>query len=209
MADDIWLFVGLGNPGTQYQNHRHNIGFMAVDEIIRRFSFGNSQKKYKGEISQGEISGHKVLALKPQTYMNLSGESVQAAAAFYKIKPERIIVFYDELDLEPSKVRVKKAGGAGGHNGIRSIDQHLGKNYWRVRLGIGHPGDRDRVTGYVLGNFSSEDKVWVEKLLPILAECSEYLVDSEMEKFATHVARKMKPPKPKKDTKTEDKDVSN
>ena len=198
MADDLWLFVGLGNPGSKYQNHRHNVGFMAVDEIIRRFSFGTGQKKYKGECFQGSIEGQKVFVLKPQTYMNESGQSVQAAAAFFKIKPDRIVVFYDELDLVPGKVRMKKGGGAGGHNGIRSIDKHLGKNYWRVRIGIGHPGDKARVTGYVLGNFSSDDQKWLEKTIPALAEEVPHLLNNEMEKYMTKVAHLTQPQKPKK-----------
>jgi len=199
MADGVWLFVGLGNPGTEYQRHRHNVGFMAVDEIIRRFSFSTPQKKYKGEIAQGEIEGQKVFVLKPQTYMNLSGESVQAAAAFYKVKPENIIVFYDELDVEPSKLKIKQGGGAGGHNGIKSIDQHLGKNYWRVRIGIGHPGDRARVTGYVLGNFMTSDETWLDKLLPLIADYSGLLLKNKMNDFASQVTQAMLPPKPKKE----------
>ena len=146
----MWLIVGLGNPGSQYKRNRHNIGFMAVDEIVRRHDLSSSKKKFQALLSEGEIVGEKVLVLKPQTYMNLSGQSVQAAASFYKIPLDHVVVFHDELDLAFGKIRVKFSGGAAGHNGLRSIDDHLGKDYWRVRLGIGHPGEKEFVTQHVL-----------------------------------------------------------
>ena len=198
MADDIRLLVGLGNPGSKYENHRHNVGFMAADEIVRRYNFSGPQSKYKGDLYTGEIDGIKTLIIKPQTFMNNSGVSVQAAAAFFKIKPENIIVLYDELDLAPGKIKIKQGGGAGGHNGIRSIDSHLGKNYWRVRIGIGHPGDKERVTGHVLGNFSREDQKWLDNLLPVLADEAPHLVNKDMPQYMSRIALKTKPPKPKK-----------
>lgn len=188
------LFVGLGNPGAKYQHHRHNIGFMAVDEIVRRHNFSGWTKKFQGEFCEGSIDGVRALMLKPQTYMNLSGQSVQAAAAFYKIAPDDIVVFHDELDLAPGKVRVKKGGGAGGHNGLKSIDEHLGKEYWRVRLGIGHPGDKDMVSPYVLGDFAKAEQGWLEKLIDECGRNAGLLVKGEYELFMTRLAQLAPPP---------------
>ncbi|MDX1921732.1 MAG: aminoacyl-tRNA hydrolase [Alphaproteobacteria bacterium] len=175
----MWLLVGLGNPGSKYQHNRHNIGFMAVDEIHRHFAFGPWKKKFQAEIAEGSIKGveEKVILLKPQTYMNLSGGSVQAAAQFYKIPLSNIFVFHDELDIAPAKVKIKQGGGAGGHNGIKSIDEHMGQNYWRVRLGIGHPDPQapdksEIVSNYVLSNFSKADCALVE---PLLVKCAEHV----------------------------------
>jgi len=197
----MWLIVGLGNPGSQYQHNRHNIGFMAVDEIIRRHNFSSPSKKFQGVVSDGTIGGEKVLALKPQTFMNLSGQSVQAAAAFYKIPPEQVIVFHDELDLAAGKIRTKIGGGAAGHNGLRSIDEHLGPDYWRVRLGIGHPGEKDRVHGYVLGDFGKADEQWLGKLLEAIGDNAERLVKKDMEGFMSKVSQALQPPKPPKEKK--------
>lgn len=177
---------------------------MAAEVIARRHDFFPWKKKFKGEIAEGSFGDQKIIALKPQTFMNLSGESVQAAADFYKIAPEHIIVLYDELDLAPNKIRVKKGGGAGGHNGIRSIDQHLGTEYWRVRLGIGHPGDKNLVTPYVLGNFFAEEKEGLEKLLDAVAEHAPRLVQNDMDGFMSKVAETLQPPKIKP-VKTESK----
>lgn len=193
------LFVGLGNPGQRYQNNRHNIGFMALDEIFQRHNFSGWSRKFQGELAEGKLGSEKVLLLKPQTFMNLSGQSVQAAAAFYKIGTEDIIVFHDELDLIPGKVRVKKAGGAGGHNGLKSIDEHLGPDYWRVRLGIGHPGDKDMVSPYVLGDFFKEESIWVEKLVRAVSDEAEKLVTGDMDGFMTKVAHVAPPPKVKEE----------
>ena len=147
------LIVGLGNPGRQYEANRHNAGFLAVDEIARVLKFTGPQSKFNGELLSGTVDGRKVYLLKPQTYMNLSGSSVQAAAAFYKIPPSEITVLHDELDIPLGQVRVKQGGGSGGHNGIKSIDGALGPNYWRLRLGIGHPGRREMVDSHVLSDF--------------------------------------------------------
>lgn len=198
----MWLFVGLGNPGQKYQHNRHNIGFMAVDEIVRRHNFSGWSKKFQGELSQGELNGQKVLALKPQTFMNLSGSSVQAAMAFYKIAPANIVVFYDELDLPPGKSRAKKAGGSGGHNGIKSIDQNIGPDYWRIRLGIGHPGRPEMVSSYVLNDFAKADGEWLERLLDELAREAPHIVDGKIDLMMTRVAEAMRPLiEPKEDKK--------
>lgn len=202
----MFLFVGLGNPGTKYALNRHNIGFMAVDSIVHRHNFSGWSKKFQGEISTGTLDGEKVVMLKPQTFMNLSGQSVQAAAAFYKIPPEKIIVFYDELDLLPGKIRVKKAGGSGGHNGIKSIDAHMGQNYWRVRMGIGHPGEKHLVSHYVLGDFAKADQKWLEDLLAAVAEHAPRITAGDMDGFMSKVAHDLQPPKEdKKDTEDKDK----
>ncbi len=192
------LLVGLGNPGTGYAKHRHNIGFMAVDAITRRHGFGPFRAKFRGLTAGGEISGRKVLALKPETFMNESGQSVEAARAFYKIPPEDVIVFHDEIDLAAGKVRVKRGGGHAGHNGLRSIHAHIGPGYGRVRLGIGHPGDKDRVTGHVLKNFAKADAQWVEKVLDAHAEHAGLLIEGEDSAYMNEVARAVTPPRPKK-----------
>ncbi|MCK4946237.1 MAG: aminoacyl-tRNA hydrolase [Alphaproteobacteria bacterium] len=195
----MWLIVGLGNPGSQYKRNRHNIGFMAVDEIVRRHDLSSSKKKFQALLSEGEIVGEKVLVLKPQTYMNLSGQSVQAAVSFYKIPLDHVVVFHDDLDLASGKIRVKFSGGAAGHNGLRSIDDHLGKDYWRVRLGIGHPGDKEFVTQHVLGDFAKADKLWLEKLLEAIAENAERLIKKDMDGFMSRVSQALRPSKPKKE----------
>ena len=153
------LWVGLGNPEPNMAKQRHNIGFMAIDRIAARHNFTPWRQRFRGLVAEGTLNGEKIIALKPLTYMNGSGESVQAAAAFFKLPPESITAFHDELDLIPGKVRVKKGGGAAGHNGLRSMDRMLGSpDYWRVRLGIGHPGDKERVLGWVLGDFAKADQ---------------------------------------------------
>jgi PTH1 family peptidyl-tRNA hydrolase len=183
------LWVGLGNPEPGMARQRHNIGFMAVDAIATRHGFAPWRSRFKGFYAEGRVGMQKVLLLKPMTYMNLSGESVQAAASFFKIEPENITAFHDELDLAPGKVRVKKGGGNAGHNGLRSMDRHLGgPDYWRVRLGIGHPGDKARVTGHVLGDFSKADKDWLDPLLDELAGSAGLLADQKPEDFMTRIA---------------------
>ncbi|WP_275783913.1 aminoacyl-tRNA hydrolase [Pararhizobium gei] len=177
------ILAGLGNPGSQYAGNRHNIGFMAVDAIQQRHSFAPWTKKFKALMSEGEIGGERVLLLKPQTFMNLSGEAVGEAMRFYKLAPKDILAIYDELDLLPGKARIKTGGGHGGHNGIKSLDAHCGKDYRRLRLGIGHPGAKEKVNGHVLGDFAKIDKVWLEPLLDALAENAAMLVKGEDSQF--------------------------
>jgi PTH1 family peptidyl-tRNA hydrolase len=173
------LIAGLGNPGAVHAGNRHNVGFMAADAIARRHSFSPWSKKFQGLIAEGTLAGEKTLLIKPQTFMNLSGQSVQAAMAFYKLAPADLVVLYDELDLAPGKVRIKTGGGTGGHNGIRSLDAHVGKDYRRVRIGIGHPGVKELVHGYVLGDFSKADQAWLEPLLDALADNIDRLVTGD------------------------------
>jgi PTH1 family peptidyl-tRNA hydrolase len=165
----MWLVVGLGNPGAGYANHRHNAGFMAVDALARAHQASAFSKKFHSEVADASIADTKCLLLKPQTFMNLSGKAVLAAAQFYKIAPEKILVLHDELDLPPAKLRIKQGGGHGGHNGLRDIDAMIGQNYWRVRLGIGHPGNKDMVHSYVLSPFSSAERPMMEDFLTALA----------------------------------------
>lgn len=182
------LWVGLGNPGSEHAKQRHNIGFMALDAIARRHGFAPWRSKFKGEVSDGSIGGQRLLLLKPMTYMNLSGEAVQAACAFHKITPPDIWAWHDELDLAPGKMRVKKGGGTAGHNGLRDMQRALATpDFGRVRLGIGHPGHKDRVTGHVLGNFAKGED-WVEPLLDALADAAPLLVGGKPEDFMTRVA---------------------
>ncbi len=173
------LIVGLGNPGDKYSRNRHNIGFLAVEEIARRHNFPPFREKFKGLVSEGTIGGEKVLILKPQTWMNASGESVEAAVQFYKLEPADVTVIYDELDLIPGKSRIKRGGGNGGHNGLRSIDPRLGLDYRRVRIGIGHPGHKDRVMPWVLGDFGKPDLDWLEPLLGTLADNAALLITGD------------------------------
>ncbi len=183
------LWVGLGNPEPAMVFNRHNIGFMAVDTIASRHGFQPWRKRFKGLMTEGTIGGEKILALKPLTYMNASGESVQDAAAFYKLPVDAITAFHDELDLVPGKMRVKQGGGAAGHNGLRSMDRMLGSpDYWRVRLGIGHPGSKDRVLGYVLGNFAKDEHDWLTTLLGAVADAADLLAQGRPEDFMTKVA---------------------
>jgi PTH1 family peptidyl-tRNA hydrolase len=183
------LWVGLGNPEPGMARNRHNIGFMAVDTIAIRYRFGSWRQRFKGLAAEGTVAGEKILALKPQTYMNASGESVQAAASFYKLPLEAITAFHDELDLVPGKVRVKRGGGSAGHNGLRSMDRVLGSpDYWRVRLGIGHPGVKELVTGHVLSDFGRADRDWVVPLLDAVADAAPLLVEGRPEEFMTRVA---------------------
>ncbi len=181
------LLVGLGNPGKEYAQTRHNAGFMAVDEIVHRYSFSPFKSKFKGEITEGVIEGEKVMVLKPSTYMNLSGESVLSVASFYKIKPEDIIVFHDEMDLPVGKLRVKQGGGSGGHNGIKSIDQHLGNNYHRVRIGVGKPQTKEQVVSWVLSKFEQNDKKILDDLIFKIAEKVSFLLKKDAENFMNKV----------------------
>ncbi len=191
------LFVGLGNPGPRYARHRHNIGFMAVEAIVRRHGFGRWQRAFEAETAEGRIGGEKVICLKPQTFMNESGRAVGAALRYFKLPTTALTVFHDELDLAPGKLRVKHDGGAGGHNGLRSIDAHVGKDYWRVRMGIGHPGHKDAVHGYVLHDFAKTDNGWLDKELDVVADEAERLVANDGPGFMSKVALVMNPPRPR------------
>ncbi|NKM55447.1 aminoacyl-tRNA hydrolase [Rhizobium anhuiense] len=203
------IIAGLGNPGGKYAGNRHNIGFMAVDAIHRRHSFSPWSKKFRAEIAEGEIGGEKVLLIKPQTFMNLSGESVGEAMRFYKLQPADLVAIYDELDLAPGKARLKTGGGHGGHNGIRSLDAHCGREYRRLRLGIGHPGVKEMVQNHVLGDFAKADKVWLEPLLDTLADNADMLVRNEdsqlMNKIALALGGKAEEEKPRKENKNTEK----
>jgi peptidyl-tRNA hydrolase, PTH1 family len=206
------LLVGLGNPGPEYAKHRHNIGFMAVDEIVRRHSFQPFRRRFQGLAAEGTIAGVRALALKPQTFMNESGRSVEAARAFYKLDAEDVVVFHDEIDLIAGKVRVKRGGGHAGHNGLRSIHEHIGPDYRRVRLGVGHPGDRNKVTGHVLRPFAKADDEWREALLKSLAEHLGLLAAGDDAGYMSKVALDVKPHRPQPATsppKTGDKPADN
>ena len=204
------LIIGLGNPGKEYERHRHNIGFMVADYIADKYGFPAFRTKYQGDYAEGIIGQEKVAILKPMTFMNNSGRAVAEAAKFYKIPSENIIVFHDELDIAPFRAKVKKGGGAGGHNGLRSMDDWLGTpHYRRVRLGIGHPGDKTRVTGYVLGNFAKAEEEELEKFIKFVGDTTPLLLQNKDEEFMTKVALQMQPPKPKKEPKIEKKEEEN
>jgi PTH1 family peptidyl-tRNA hydrolase len=190
------IIVGLGNPGEKYARHRHNVGFMAVDAIAGAHRFGPERKKFQGLIREGEIGGEKFLSLKPQTFMNDSGQSVGSAMRFYKLQPPDVVVFHDELDLAAGKIKAKIGGGLAGHNGLRSIAEHIGEEFRRVRIGIGHPGDRARVTGHVLGDFAKADQEWLARLLDAIAKAAPKLAEGDA-KFGSAVAHILTPPKPK------------
>jgi len=197
------LIAGLGNPGADYANTRHNIGFWAVDEIIRRFSLVGPKSKFKSEVYEGRIGGDKVLVLKPQTFMNASGEAIGEAMRFYKLAPGDVTVLYDELDLAPLKVKARTGGGAAGHNGIRSTIQHIGPDFHRVRIGIGHPGSKDRVSGFVLSAFSKSETPDFEDLANDIAHGAQWLVAGDHSRFMTELAlrRNPAPARVKTDTK--------
>lgn len=182
------LLVGLGNPGPKQRDNRHNIGFMAADEVVRRHNLSAPRLRFQSETFEGTIDGEKVLVLKPTTFMNESGRAVGEAARFFKIPPEDIIVIHDEIDLAAGKIRVKTGGGHAGHNGLRSIDSHLGsRDYMRIRLGVGHPGDKEKVHGHVLGDFSQQDRKWVEPELEALAAALPALLEGRDSDFMSQV----------------------
>lgn len=185
------LWVGLGNPGAQYAMQRHNVGFMAVDAIAAVHDFGPVQKKFTGWLQEGRLGGDKVLLLKPATFMNDSGRSVGEALRFYKLGTDALTVFHDELDLAPMKVKVKQGGGTAGHNGLRSIDQHLGPDFRRVRIGIGHPGHKDRVTGHVLGNYAKSEVEPLSDLLGAVAAEAAWLAEGDEVRFMNDVALRL------------------
>ena len=186
------LFVGLGNPGAKYAGHRHNIGFMAVDAIASEHGFPAWRSKFQAEITDGRVGGERVLLMKPQTYMNNSGQAVGEAMRFLKLSPAEVTVFHDELDLAPGKLRVKTGGGHAGHNGLRSLHQHIGGDYRRVRLGIGHPGAKELVTGYVLHDFARADRDWLDPLLDGIARATVKLAAGDGAGFQNDVALAMR-----------------
>ncbi len=185
------LWVGLGNPGPQYALHRHNVGFMACDVLADAHGFGPVQKKFSGWLQDGRIGRTRILLLKPATFMNESGRSVAEALRFYKLDIDALTVFHDELDLAPFKVKVKQGGGTAGHNGLRSIDKHLGPDFRRVRLGIGHPGHKDRVTGHVLGNYAKAEMDDLAAMLGAIAAEAGWLADGDDARFMNDVALRM------------------
>ena len=185
----MWLFVGLGNPGAKYDKNRHNVGFMVLDNIQdNEPAFSNFRSKFQGELSEGRLAGQKVALLKPTTYMNNSGQSVVQVAKFYKILPENIIVFHDELDIKAGGVRVKQGGGNAGHNGLKSIQAHLGTpDFWRVRIGIGRPHPNADVSNYVLDNFSKEERVWLEPLIDALSDQAYKIIEDNPKSYCDFV----------------------
>lgn len=197
------LFVGLGNPGAKYARNRHNIGFMAVERIAEDHGFAPWRAKFQGLVSEGRLGAEKVALLKPETFMNLSGQSVGEAMRFFKLTPADVLVFHDELDLAPGKLKLKGGGGHAGHNGLRSIHAHIGESYGRVRLGIGHPGHKDRVAHYVLSDFAKADEGWLDDLLRGISDGAPYLATGDGAKFSNAVAQRMAPPKPKTKPKPE------
>ena len=187
----VQLWVGLGNPGAQYALHRHNVGFMAADTIAEVHGFGAVQKKFSGWLQEGRIGGAKVLLLKPATFMNESGRAVSEALRFYKLGTDALTVFHDELDLAPFKIKVRMGGGLAGHNGLRSIDQHLGPDFRRVRIGIGHPGHKDRVSGYVLGNYTKAEMDPLADMLGAISAEADWLAKGDDVRFMNDVALRL------------------
>jgi PTH1 family peptidyl-tRNA hydrolase len=193
------IIAGLGNPGARYENNRHNIGFMAADEIARRWRFGPERAKFQSVIREGEVETAdgpvKVLLMKPQTYMNESGRAVGEAARFYKVKPENVIVFHDEIDLAPGRFRMKKGGGAAGQNGIRSLISHLGADFRRGRMGVGHPGEAHLVMPHVLGDFHKAEKPWLDAMLGAIADALPFALAGDDERYQGEVLRLAPAPK--------------
>ena len=194
------LFVGLGNPGGKYARNRHNIGFMAVDRIAEDHGFGPWRGKFQGSVSEGRLGPDKIVLLKPETYMNLSGQSVGEAMRFYKLEPGDVVVFHDEIDLAPGKLKAKEGGGHAGHNGLRSLHAHIGEGYGRVRMGVGHPGNKDAVPHYVLRDLPKADEVWLDDMLRGISEGAEALAAGDKGRFMNAVALRLNPPRSSKTT---------
>lgn len=192
------ILVGLGNPGSKYERHRHNVGFMAIDAIAARYGAGPWRRRFQGQAAEIDIERMKYLLLKPETYMNESGRAISEAMRFYKMSPADVIVFHDEIDLEPGKLRVKFGGGHAGHNGLRSVSAHLGNDYQRVRIGVGHPGHRDAVSHYVLHDFAKADSAWLDPLIEGIAQGVPHLLVGNDAKFMNEVARVARPPESEK-----------
>ncbi|MDE0970278.1 MAG: aminoacyl-tRNA hydrolase [Octadecabacter sp.] len=195
------LFVGLGNPGAKYAQNRHNIGFMVLNRVAIDHNFSQWRNKFQGQLTEGRLGRDKVLLLKPETFMNLSGQSVSEALRFYKIDSTDVVVFHDEIDLALAKVKLKSGGGHAGHNGLRSIHQYISPNYNRVRLGVGHPGHKDRVPSYVLSDFAKADQNWLEDVLRGISDGAAFLANDEGSKFLNAVAQSVNPPRPSTGTK--------
>ena len=191
------LLVGLGNPGPKYERNRHNIGFMAVDEIVHRHGFGSYRARFQSLVAEGVLAGEKVLAVKPTTFMNESGRAVGEAMRFYKLSPADVLVIHDELDLVPGKIRLRKGGGLAGHNGLRSINAHIGPDFPRMRVGIGHPGDKSRVHGHVLSDFAKSESPLIDTIIDAISESADLLASAEHNQFMTKVAQRLAPLKPK------------
>ncbi|MGR3756881.1 MAG: aminoacyl-tRNA hydrolase [Tranquillimonas sp.] len=190
------LFVGLGNPGGKYARNRHNVGFMALDRIAQDHGFAPWRAKFQADVAEGRLGHDKVVLLKPRTFMNLSGQAVGEAMRFYKLSPADVTVFHDEIDLAPGKLRVKQGGGHAGHNGLRSIHAHIGADYGRVRIGVGHPGHKDRVAAYVLNDFAKADEDWLDDLLRGIGDGAPALADGDASGFQNAVARRTAPARP-------------
>ena len=190
----MYLLVGLGNPGSEYAQNRHNVGFMCMDEIRNSYGLPSEKTKFSGFLTEGPVDGQKVLLFKPLTYMNRSGRAVAEAARFYKILPDHIIVFHDDLDLLPGKIRLKQGGGHGGHNGLKDLDAHLGKDYWRLRIGIGRPHHQGEVTSYVLSDFSKQDHTWLDPLVVDLADELHLLLSDKKEEYVSKIMQALPPP---------------
>lgn len=187
------LIVGLGNPGAKYARNRHNIGFMALDEIAAAHGFSPWRSKFQGQVSEGRLGSEKVILLKPETFMNLSGQAVGEAMRFHKLTPADVIVFHDEIDLAPAKIRCKTGGGHAGHNGLRSIHAHIGAEYHRVRMGVGHPGHKDAVPGFVLRDFPKADAEWLDDEMRGISDGIAYLVDGDSPKFLNAIGLRLTP----------------
>ncbi len=198
------LIVGLGNPGAKYAGNRHNIGFMAVDRIAEDHGFGPWRSKFQGQVSEGRLGHEKVLLLKPETFMNKSGQSVGEAMRFYKLAPDDVIVIHDEIDLAPGKARIKQGGGHAGHNGLRSIHAHIGDTYGRVRLGVGHPGRKDLVPIYVLHDFPKADAGWLDYLLRGISDGAAHLAEGDGGRFMNAVALRTAPPRSSTTSRTKE-----
>ena len=195
------LFAGLGNPGTKYAGNRHNIGFMAIERIASDHGFPPFRAKHQGLVSEGRLGDERIVLLMPQTFMNVSGQSVAAAARFHKLDPSDVVVFHDEIDLAPGKLKCKTGGGHAGHNGLRSIHQHLGPDYARVRMGVGHPGHKDAVPGYVLRDFAKADQEWLDDMLRGISDGAEALAAGDTGAFSNAVALRLNPSRPSTVTK--------
>lgn len=189
------LFAGLGNPGAKYAGHRHNIGFMALDRVAEDHGFGPWKSKFQGQVSEGRLGSEKIVLLKPTTFMNKSGQSVGEAMRFYKLDSSDVTVFHDEIDLAPGKLRCKAGGGHAGHNGLRSIHEHLGPHYDRVRMGVGHPGHKDRVPGYVLHDFAKADQEWLDDMLRGISDGIVHLAEGDTGRFLNAVSLRLAPPR--------------